>query len=137
MLQFLAPVLGPLVKGVSGYFQNKQKMKAAKQKAELDILEAKTQAKISMMSTQQKADIAWETLQIEQSGWKDELWTIIIAIPLVLCFVPGGAEYVSAGFLALRDNTPDWYQGLVFIAVGAAFGVRKLTDVFQLAKGAK
>ena len=136
-LQFLAPLLGGVVKGVAGYFTNRQKIKAAKQEAELSVLKAKTEAKINLMATQQKADIAWEILSIERSGWKDELWTVIIAVPLILCFVPGGAEYVTAGFTALKESTPDWYQGLVFIAVGAAFGVRKLTDFFKFAKGAK
>lgn len=137
MLQFLAPLFGPVVKGISGWAQNRQKIKAAKQDAELAILAAKTTAKIELMSSQQKADIAWETLQIEKSGWKDELWTIVIVIPLVLCFVPGGAQHVAAGFQALNEHTPEWYQGLVFIAVGAAFGVKKLTDVAKFAKGAK
>lgn len=137
MLAFLAPLAGSVVKGIAGYFTKRQEIKQAKQNAELKVLAAKTEAKIALMANQQKADIAWEILSIEKSGWKDEMWTVIIAVPLVLCFIPGGASYVSQGFEALKAHTPEWYQGLVFIAVGAAFGVRKLTDFFKFAKGAK
>ena len=136
MITAIASVGGAIVKGVAGYFQNRQQIKAAKQTAELQLLAAKTEAKIKMMAEKQQSDIAWEQLQIERSGWKDELWTVIIAIPLVLCFIPGYGQYVKAGFDVLRESTPEWYQGLVFIAVGAAFGVRKLTDLMKTKKGA-
>lgn len=81
----------------------------------------------------QAAEIQWDTIMAEGSrtSWKDEFWTILIAIPLVLVFIPGYAEYVERGFITLDTVVPDWYIAVVGAAVAAAFGFRKLTDIIK------
>ena len=88
-------------------------------------------ARIELEHKRATADIDWDHLQVKASehSWKDEFWTVILAVPLVLAFVPSLAPYVEQGFLVLRDSTPDWYKAALGVAIGAAFGVRKLTKI--------
>ena len=78
----------------------------------------------------------WDTLMAKatETSWKDEYWTIVLSIPAILCFVPGMVEHVRAGFDAL-GGMPGWYQWMLGIAVGAAFGYRKIADFMSLKKG--
>ncbi len=127
-------ILGMILKPVAGIFTNSQDRKKAKLHSDLAIQTAMTQAKIDRLSTGQKADIAWENLSVTNSGWKDEWFTIVLSIPAILVFVPGMVEYVRAGFEALQQ-CPDWYQWMLGIAVGSAFGYRKIADFMKLKKG--
>ena len=67
----------------------------------------------------------WEAIQAENSGhsWKDEFWTIILSIPLVLCFIPEYVTYIEEGFVAL-ESMPEFYQYWLGIAILTSFGVR-------------
>ena len=129
-LTIIKMIASPLTEIASGW----QKRKTAKLESDLQINEAQTKAQIKKIDTGQHADIAWENKQIDQSGWKDEFWTIVIAIPLIMCFVPSMVIYVERGFEAL-EKTPDWYQALVSVAVAAAFGVKKIIGFMKVKKG--
>ena len=96
---------------------------------------AKTEAMIARMANKASADVAWENLSIENAGWKDEWFTLMLSVPVVMCFIPGGAPYVQAGFAALSASTPEWFTYAFLVAVGSSFGVRKLTDFMSLRKG--
>ncbi len=111
-----------------------QVRKKAKLDSDVKIIEAQTQAKITRLETGQKADIAWENLSITNSGWKDEWFTVVLSIPAILCFIPGMADYVYAGFQAL-GVTPEWYQWAFGVAVASSFGYKKLANVMALKKG--
>lgn len=89
---------------------------------------------IEKLQTGQAADIAWEQTSISNSGWKDEWFTLLLSIPAVMCFIPGGAEFVVAGFTAF-DGCPEWYKWAFSIAVASSFGFRKLADIMSLKKG--
>lgn len=127
--------VGGLIKPATEIVKGWQARKEAKLKSDLAINEAKTNAVIKKIETQQQADIAWENTQINQSGWKDEYWTIVLSIPAIFCFIPFLTPYVAAGFAALA-TCPAWYQWMLAIAVGAAFGYRKIADFMSLKKGA-
>ncbi len=113
-----------------------QRRKTAKLESDLAINEAVTSAKIKRLETAQMADIAWENLSITNSGWKDEWFTIVLSIPVILCFIPGGAPYVKEGFDALQASTPEWFQWSFLVAVASSFGYKKLADFMALRKGA-
>lgn len=132
----LMGLLGPLFGMGKTWLENRGKLKQAKQDSKLALEQAKTEGMIARMAAGQQADIAWENLSIENNGWKDEFWTLVIASPLIACFIPGGAEYVSQGFAALNENTPEWYQWAIMISIGSAFGVRRFTDFMKMKKGA-
>ena len=111
-----------------------QKRKTASLENELALAKAKTEATIQLMHDKQSADVAWENLSISNSGWKDEWFTLVLSVPAILCFIPGGAVYVVAGFAALQ-GCPEWYQWALGIAIGSAFGVKKFTDFMGWKKG--
>jgi len=127
-------IIGMIFKPLSTAWENHQKRKHAKTASDILINEAVTQAKITHIANGQTADIKWENLSVTNSGWKDEWFTIILSIPAILVFIPNMAPYVKDGFAALKE-CPDWYQWMLGIAVGSAFGYRKIADFMKLKKG--
>ena len=123
-------VAAPLTQVVTGW----QKRKTVKLEGELAVSKAKTEAHVEKIKTGQAADIAWEKTSLDQSGWKDEYWTIVLSVPMIMCFIPGLVDYVVAGFNALQ-GTPEWYRYSVGVAIGSAFGVRQFTNFMKLKKG--
>lgn len=124
-------ILTPATEIIKGW----QARKAAKLESDLAVNEAKTAAKIRILETGQHADIAWENTSIQNSGWKDEYWTLVLSIPAILCFFPGMSTFVRAGFEALKE-CPEWYQWALLVAIASSFGYRKLADFMSLKKGA-
>lgn len=72
---------------------------------------------------------SWEEIHAKGStnSWKDEFWTIVFAIPLIMCFIPGMDTIVSAGFAVLAQ-TPEWYRYTVGVLVAASVGVRQFKN---------
>ena len=108
-------LIGPLVGAVSGYFKDKAEIKKAKVVGEVKLIQS---------ASDNIAD--WEQLHAKgsQTSWKDEFWTLIFAVPLVLGFCgPWGVEVVSDGFAALQ-MMPQWYQYTLVTMVLASFGIR-------------
>lgn len=123
-------VASPITDMVKGW----QQRKTVKLEGDLAISKAKTDANIKKIATGQVADIAWEKTSLEQSGWKDEYWTIVLSIPMIMCFIPGLVTYVERGFMVLQQ-TPLWYRYVVGLAIGSAFGVKSVTNFMTLKKG--
>jgi len=123
-------VATPISSVVSGW----QQRKAVRLEGDIAISKAKTEANIDKIKTGQAADIAWEKTSIDQSGWKDEFFTIILSIPLVLCFVPQCVGYIEDGF-AVLETTPEWYRYAIGIAISSAFGFRQFASLMKLKKG--
>ena len=123
-------VATPITQVVTGW----QKRKTVKLDGDIAISKAKTEANIDKIKTGQAADIAWEVTSLDQSGWKDEYWTIVLSIPMIMCFIPGLVEYVVQGFEALQ-KTPEWYRYAIGIAISSAFGVKTFANFMKLKKG--
>ena len=123
-------VAAPISQVVTGW----QQRKTVKLEGELAVAKAVTDARIEKVKKGQAADIAWEVTSLDRSGWKDEYWTIVLSIPMVMCFIPGLVGHVIAGFEALQ-KTPEWYRYAVGIAIGSAFGVRSVANFMKLKKG--
>lgn len=123
-------VASPVTDMVKGW----QQRKTVKLEGDLAISKAKTDANIKKIATGQVADIAWEKTSLEQSGWKDEYWTIVLSLPMIMCFIPGLVTYVERGFMALQQ-TPLWYRYVVGLAIGSAFGVKSVANFMVLKKG--
>ena len=132
----IIPIISSLIGAGKSWLESRAKRKAAELDSALRLEEARTESMIKRMEAGQAADIAWENLSIQNNGWKDEFWTLVIALPLVACFVPGWAVHVRAGFEALSASTPEWYQWAILISIGSAFGVRRITEFMKLKKGA-
>lgn len=132
----MAPLLQAAIGIFTGWLQDRSKRQQAQLETDLKVAEAQANAKIRILEEGQKADIAWENLSVANSGWKDEWFTVVLSIPMILCFIPGAAPAVMDGFAAL-EKTPEWYQWVVLIAIASAFGYRKLADLMTLKKGVK
>ena len=124
----LQALIGPIANLASGYLSNKHEQAQAKHKAKLQVI-------------QNDADWESKMAAASASSWKDEFWTIVLAVPLfclgysVIVDDPAILQRVSNSFSAL-DSLPDWYQYLLFLAVSASFGIRGADKLMQM-KGKK
>ena len=57
-----------------------------------------------------------------KGSWKDEFITLVVTVPIIMCFVPGWEGYVSSGFDVLND-TPQWFQYLTVSIYSVGAGV--------------
>ncbi len=122
----LGQLIGPVTNLVGGYFKNKAEEKQAKHEAKMSVIQN---------------DADWESKMADASAtsWKDEFWTIVLAIPV---FMIGYAialddtdviERTKLGFEAL-SGLPEWYQYLLFIAISSSFGIRGVGKLMELRK---
>jgi hypothetical protein len=122
----LGQLIGPVTNLVGGYFKNKAEEKQAKHQAKMSVIQN---------------DADWESKMADASAssWKDEFWTIVLAIPV---FMVGYAiavddvtviDRVALGFEAL-SGLPEWYQYLLFIAISSSFGIRGVGKLMELRK---
>jgi hypothetical protein len=109
-------LLGPITDMVGSYMNNKAEEKQAKHQAKMTAIEN---------------DADWEAKMADasSSSWKDEWFTILLSLPLLLIGYAVTVddimiiERVKAGFQALEE-LPEFYQYLLFIAVSASFGIK-------------
>lgn len=122
----LQALLGPVTNLVGGYLNNKHEQAQAKHQAKLQVIQN---------------DADWESKMADASAssWKDEFWTIVLAVPLfclgysVVINDPTIVDRVRDSFNTL-DTLPDWYQYLLFLAVSASFGIRGADKLMKLKK---
>jgi hypothetical protein len=87
-------------------------------------------------------DANWEEKMASATdkSWKDEFWSIILALPIVAVAYgvamdnPAIIERLTAAFDTL-NSLPEWYQYLLFIAVSASFGLKSADKIMGLKKG--
>ena len=117
----LQALLGPVANLAGSWLQGKADKNAAA--AQLKLVEAKSKSKILLSKETSTAD--WERIMAENSGgsWKDEFFAVILAIPLILCFIPGMEGVVAHGFEQL-SLAPDYYFWALLTAISASFGVK-------------
>jgi len=122
----LTSLIAPVSKLVGGYFKNKSEEKQAVHQAKMEVI---------------KNDADWESKMADASAtsWKDEFWTVVLAIPV---FMVGYAIIaddttiiyrVTLGFAAL-EGLPEWYQYLLFIAISSSFGIRGASKIMGMRK---
>ena len=114
-------LIGPIANLAGSWLQSKADKTAATTK--LKLVEAESKAKILLSKETSTAD--WERIMAEgtQNSIKDELVTIVVLIPVILCFIPGLEETVKNGFDRLSE-LPEWYTYLVYVVCLAAVGIR-------------
>lgn len=93
-------------------------------------LDAKAKVKAAEAETKMKlatGEISWEQAAIEASkdSWKDELWTIVFVLILVLNFIPSMQDIMARGFANL-ETTPMWVQWGMYASIAASFGIRTM-----------
>jgi hypothetical protein len=122
ILKFLA---GGAAEQVGEYLRERQKLKQelklTKLKSEIDLVTAKTQAKIE----QQKHIASWEQayVNMQTTSYKDEVVLAVVLFPYVGAFVPGVQDYILIGFQYL-EKMPYWAVGLTVAICLAIYGIR-------------
>lgn len=119
-----------VAKSVADYVGKKAEIKAEAQKRQDDLQAALQTKKLEQISQSENYEQAWNLAQIQNSGWKDEFWTIVLASPFIGCFLPFFQKYVLEGF-AIIEKTPNWYRYFVGIAISAAFGYSQLNKAWK------
>lgn len=101
-----------------------------------EITQAKHEVKLETI----KASADWELAKITEVGgsWKDEFWTIVLAVPAILIMIAPVVElilypseyhkgdFISAvlGGMVALDKAPDWYITSLLTAISASFGIK-------------
>lgn len=108
------PIIGSLIEAVTSIFKGRQERKITKIKGDIQ--------RIERADNKEKE---WEIIQAEasKSSWKDEFWTLVLATPMIMCFIPSMAPYVEEGFRVL-EKMPDYYMVWLGISISAAYAVR-------------
>ena len=125
-MSIFTALLGPVADLGKTYLSNKAEEKQAKHEAKMSVIQN---------------DSDWEAKMVDASAtsWKDEFWTIILAIPI---FMVGYAiiandmtvvERVQQAFSTLNDLL-EWYQYLLFIAISSSFGIKGASKLMGMRK---
>ena len=106
-------ILAPIAQLLGSYLKNKAEEKQAVHERKLEVI---------------KHESNWDNIQATNAGtsWKDEWFTLLFSVPLVMAFVPEMVHIVKEGFQVL-EGMPDWYKGFLGAAVAASFGIRTLS----------
>ena len=125
-MSILTTLVGPIANLAKGYLSNKAEEKQAKHQAKMSVIQN---------------DADWESKMTDASkdSWKDEFWTIVLAIPVFMVGYAIAANdvtviaRVATGFEAL-EKLPEWYQYLLFIAISSSFGIRGASKIMDMRK---
>jgi hypothetical protein len=125
-MSILTAIIGPVAGLAKNYLSNKAEEKQAKHQAKMSVIQN---------------DADWESKMADASSdsWKDEFWTIVLAIPVFMVGYAIAANdvtiiaRVAEGFTAL-EKLPEWYQYLLFIAISSSFGIRGASKIMELRK---
>jgi hypothetical protein len=120
-------LIGPIA-SLAGTFLEGQ---VTKSKAKATLAQTEAEAKAEILKTAATHDSKWELIMAEstKSSIKDEVVTLVILVPVILCFIPGMEDVVKTGFQRLSE-LPDWYTYLLFLTCSAALGIKSL-DKFR------
>jgi len=125
-MSILTTLIGPIANLAKGYLSNKAEEKQATHARKMSVIEN---------------DADWEAKMADASkdSWKDEFWTIVLAIPVFMVGYAIAANDVTViarvvtGFEAL-EKLPEWYQYLLFIAISSSFGIRGASKIMDMRK---
>ena len=120
-------LLGPAVELAKDFIKGKADEKKAVQQRKINAIQNDANWEEKMASATDKS-------------WKDEFWSIILALPIVAVAYgvamdnPAVIERLTAAFDTL-NSLPEWYQYLLFIAVSASFGLKSADKIMGMKKG--
>ena len=125
-MSILNALVGPIANLAGNFLKNKAEEKQAKHERKMSVIQS---------------DADWESKMADASkdSWKDEFWTIVLAIPVFMVGYAIAANdvtviaRVATGFEAL-EKLPEWYQYLLFIAISSSFGIRGVDKIMQMRK---
>jgi hypothetical protein len=118
-------IIGGVLKPIGEYFGRRQELKAEEHRLAIELVRAEGERRKELILAGLTADMNWEMefARQAQTSWKDEYTLLVTSLPAVLCFVPGGAQYVHRGFQALSE-APIWYTTVLLSMFLATVGIR-------------
>jgi hypothetical protein len=126
MLQFI-PIIGSLIKTAGGLFDNWQKRKIVKAEGKVKVEIAKVEGEVKRLNDMLAGDIEYDKIAADgmKYSWKDEFLTVLLAIPVIMCFIPYQPlqDQVAVGF-SILSTTPEWYQYCFIGIIVASFGLK-------------
>jgi hypothetical protein len=125
-MNVLSIVLGPIAEIAKDYMQGRREAKA--QKAQVD--QALQEKRLEIISKSEDYAQAFRLAQVQNAGWRPGYWTVTLSIPVVMAFVPKLSPYVLEGFRVL-EQTPDYFQYFLGIAVTSAFGYQVADKAYE------
>lgn len=125
-MSILTALIGPVADIGKTFLANKAAEKQAKHEAKMNVIQN---------------DADWEAKMVDASAnsWKDEFWTIILAIPIFMIGYAIIADDMSVvarteqAFQTLNE-LPEWYQYLLFIAISSSFGIKGASKLMGMRK---
>ena len=115
------PVVVAGISLISTVFQGWMGAKKIKAEGKAMIAQAKVEATIRKIDADTSMDIS--AANDMKHSWKDEFLTILMSIPVIMCFIPGLSAYALEGFMVL-SQTPEWYRWAFLGIIAASFGLR-------------
>ena len=125
MIQFLGPIASLAGTWLEG--------RVEKQKAQTQAEVAMKRAEAVIAEKQATGEIDYDLTAVKQmsSSWRDEFFSLLFAIPMVLAFCGDwGREIVFNGFQALQQM-PTWYQVSLGALVASSVGMRGITKFYS------
>jgi hypothetical protein len=106
-------LIGSATELIGGHFKRKSEEKQAQHERKLEVI---------------KHEANWDNIQATNAdnSWKDEYFTILLSIPMILAFIPEAVPVVQEGFRVL-EGMPEFYKAFLGAAVAASFGIRALS----------
>ena len=121
-------LLTALITGGFSAFNAVRKNKADEIKQDGVLKAAISQAKAKRAESGDTNAGKLDEISVNGRGWKDEYLLLLTTAPLILCFIPDYANYVSLGFDSL-NKVPDYYwYGLAMVYIDT-FGFRRMLRV--------
>ena len=125
-MSILTALIGPVAGLAKSYLSNKAEEKQATHARKMSVIEN---------------DADWESKMAAASkdSWKDEFWTIVLAVPVFMIGYaiavddPAIIDRVGESFKVL-GTLPEWYQYLLFIAISSSFGIRGAGKIMSMRK---
>ena len=125
MIQFLTPIASLAGTWLEG--------RVERQKAETGAKVARAKAEATIAEKQATGELDYDLAAANQmaSSWRDEFFSLLFAIPMVLSFCgEWGREIVFNGFEALQQM-PLWYQVSLGGLVASSVGMRGITKFYN------
>jgi hypothetical protein len=93
-------LIGSATELIGGHFKRKSEEKQAQHERKLETI---------------KHEANWDNIQATNAGnsWKDEWFTVLFSVPLVMAFVSLKQFLLLSNGFDVLQQMPDWYKGFL------------------------
>lgn len=117
--------IASVVDGISGYFNNRQTIKAAEKERKDELKKMDLEAKLEGIKAGTLSDIKQDEESRNIAGVMDDISFYVFLAPLVLCFYPPAVPHIREGFNVI-ESMPVWWQYGLGMMLVAVWGYRRL-----------